>query len=106
MENVARDHADEEEPDLEQEDRSGDGRHYEAEPLLRISDPIARRRHRDVRRVRRGWLPRQKKGSAQVVLQRIQDTVTFPGETLILGVEGGNAAFGRKFRWMRGSRIV
>jgi Zn-dependent protease with chaperone function len=56
--------------------------------------------------VRRGWLPRQKKGSAQVVLQRIQDTVTFPGETLILGVEGGNAAFGRKFRWMRGSRIV
>ena len=30
----------------------------------------------------------------------------FPGETLILSVEGGNAAFGRKFRWMRGSRIV
>jgi Zn-dependent protease with chaperone function len=56
--------------------------------------------------VLRGWLPWQKKGSARVVLQRIQETVTFPGETLILSVEGGNAAFGRKFRWMRGSRIV
>src|SRR5262249_39737216 len=52
--------------------------------------------------VRGGWLPGQKKGSAQVVLQRIQETVTFPGETLILSVEGGNAAFGRKFRWIRG----
>jgi hypothetical protein len=56
--------------------------------------------------VRGGWLPGQKKGSAQVVRQRIQETVTFPGETMILNVEGGNAAFGRKFRWMRGSRIV
>jgi hypothetical protein len=56
--------------------------------------------------VRRGWLPWKAKGSVQVVLRRIQEAVVFPGETLILGVEGGNAAFGRKFRWMRGSRIV
>jgi hypothetical protein len=56
--------------------------------------------------VRGGWLPGQQKGSEQVVLQRIQETVTFPGETLILSVGGPNAAFGRKFRWMRGSRIV
>jgi Zn-dependent protease with chaperone function len=56
--------------------------------------------------VRRGWLPGQAKGRVQVVLQRIQESVSFPGETLILSVEGGNAAFGRKFRWMRGSRIV
>jgi len=56
--------------------------------------------------VRGGWLPGQQKGSEQVVLQRIQETVTFPGETLILSVGGRNAAFGRKFRWMRGSRIV
>ena len=56
--------------------------------------------------VRGGWLPGQAKGNIQVVLQRIQESVSFPGETLILSVEGGNAAFGRKFRWMRGSRIV
>jgi hypothetical protein len=56
--------------------------------------------------VRGGWLPGRKKGSVQVVLHRIQETVFFPGETLILSVEGANAAFGRKFRWMRGSRIV
>lgn len=57
--------------------------------------------------VRSGWLPGQKKkGSAQAVLARIQESVSFPGETLILSVEGGNAAFGSKFRWMRGSRIV
>jgi hypothetical protein len=56
--------------------------------------------------VRRGWLPGQAKGRVQVVLQRIQESVSYPGETLILSVEGGNAAFGRKFRWMRGSRIV
>jgi hypothetical protein len=56
--------------------------------------------------VRRGWLPWQAKASVQGVLQRIQETVSFPGETLILSVEGSNAAFGRKFRWMRGSRIV
>jgi len=56
--------------------------------------------------VRRGWLPWQAKGSVQAVLQRIQETVSFQGETLILNVAGTNAAFGRKFRWMRGSRIV
>jgi Zn-dependent protease with chaperone function len=56
--------------------------------------------------VRGGWLPWQAKGSVQAVQQRIHETVSFPGETLILSVEGSNAAFGRKFRWMRGSRIL
>jgi len=32
--------------------------------------------------------------------------VQFPGETLILSVQGENYRFGRKFRWMRGSRIA
>jgi hypothetical protein len=27
-------------------------------------------------------------------------------DVVILSVEGENSAFGRKFRWMRGSRIV
>jgi Zn-dependent protease with chaperone function len=53
-----------------------------------------------------GWLPWGKKDSSQVVLRRIQETVQFPGETMILSVEGKNSAFDRKFRWMRGSRIV
>lgn len=53
-----------------------------------------------------GWLPWRKKDSSQVVLRRIQESVQFPGETMILSVHGGNSAFGRKFRWMRGSRIV
>ena len=53
-----------------------------------------------------GWLPWGKKGSSQVVLRRIQETVQFPGETLILSIEGEHYQFGRKFRWMRGSRIV
>jgi len=50
--------------------------------------------------------PWQRKGSVQVVLRRIQEQVSFPGETMILSVEGQNYRFGRKFRWMRGSRIV
>jgi Zn-dependent protease with chaperone function len=53
-----------------------------------------------------GWLPWGKKDSSQVVLRRIQESVQFPGETMILRVEGKNSAFGRKFRWMRRSRIV
>jgi hypothetical protein len=53
-----------------------------------------------------GWLPWGRKGSPQVVLGRIQQTVQFPGETLILSVEGENYRFGRKLRWLRGSRIV
>ena len=40
------------------------------------------------------------------VLAQIRDNVTFPGETLILNVEGDKYRFGRKFRWSRGSRIV
>jgi Zn-dependent protease with chaperone function len=51
-------------------------------------------------------LPWRKRDSSQVVLRRIQESVQFPGETMILSVQGGNSAFRRKFRWMRGSRIV
>ena len=51
-------------------------------------------------------MPWGKKDSSQVVLRRIQESVQFPGETMILRVEGKNSAFGRKFRWMRRSRIV
>ena len=56
--------------------------------------------------VRSGWLPRQRKAAIATVLRRIQESVSFPGETLILSIERENAAFRRKFVWMRGSRIV
>jgi Zn-dependent protease with chaperone function len=46
------------------------------------------------------------KRRAAEVLAALQEKVSFPGETLILCVEGENRAFGGKFRWMRGSRIA
>jgi hypothetical protein len=48
----------------------------------------------------------QNKRRAAEVLERIRTGVTFPGETTILNVEGANYPFGRKLRWMRGSRIL
>jgi Zn-dependent protease with chaperone function len=52
----------------------------------------------------RGWLGRKRRIAE--VHQRIHEGVSFPGETLFLNVEGENYRFGRKFRWMRGSRIA
>jgi hypothetical protein len=46
------------------------------------------------------------KKRAAEVLQRIQEAVQFPGETMIINVDGDNYRFGRKFRWMRGARIL
>lgn len=40
------------------------------------------------------------------MLQVIQTTVQFPGETLIINVDGGNYRFRRKFRRMREARIL
>jgi hypothetical protein len=51
-----------------------------------------------------GWLGRKRR--AAEVQERLGQAVTWPGETLILNVEGENYRFGRKLRWMRGSRIV
>lgn len=46
------------------------------------------------------------KQRAREVLRQIQQSVRFPGETLIINVEGRNRRFGRKFRWMRGARVL
>lgn len=40
------------------------------------------------------------------VLVKIQSSVRFPGNTLIVNVEGDNYRFGRKFRRQRGARIL
>jgi len=45
-------------------------------------------------------------GRSPVVLPHVQESVQFPGETMIFSVEGGNAAFGGKIRWMRGLHMV
>jgi hypothetical protein len=52
----------------------------------------------------RGWLNRKRRTAE--VLERIHQAVTWPGETLIISVEGENYRFGRKLRWIRGSRIL
>jgi hypothetical protein len=52
-----------------------------------------------------GFTLRAKRRRAEVQ-QHILNDVEFPGETMVLSVEGDNYRFGRKFRWMRGSRIL
>jgi hypothetical protein len=47
-----------------------------------------------------------KQDNRQLVARHIRKGVQFPGETMILSVEGKNSAFARKFRWMRDSRIA
>lgn len=53
------------------------------------------------------WRPRfVSRVDAMQVQDQIAKTVQFPHETLIVCVEGNNARFGRKWRWMQGSRVV
>jgi len=53
--------------------------------------------------VRRGW--HRSRRAAQVQRQ-VAETVQFPGETLILNVEGVNSGIGRDLQWMDGARIL
>lgn len=48
------------------------------------------------------WRSRQ----VRQVLDHLKEKIAFPYPTLILGVDGKNYRFGRKFAWMRGSRIL
>lgn len=56
--------------------------------------------------VRGGFWPSQRKKLVARVQKHIVETVGFPGETLVLSLEGANYRVGRKLRFMRGSRIV
>jgi Zn-dependent protease with chaperone function len=49
------------------------------------------------------WFHNRKR--AADVQQRIVETLRFPGEALIISLEGHNRGFGRKFRFIRGARI-
>ena len=53
-----------------------------------------------------GFLRRRRERRVAEVVRAIQSGVSFVGETLIINVDGASNRFGRKFRWMRGSRIV
>lgn len=46
------------------------------------------------------------KRRTEQVLRDIQSSVDFPGETIIICVEGENYRFGRKLRFMRGTRVL
>lgn len=52
------------------------------------------------------WFQPHSKQRRQKVLQQIKESVPFPGETIIISVEGDNYRFGHKFRWIRGARIL
>ncbi len=53
-----------------------------------------------------GFSQRHLKQRAQEIMRLLQETVRFPGETLIINVEGVNYRFGRKFRWIRGAKVL
>ena len=46
------------------------------------------------------------KRRASAVVEQIREKANFSGEPPIVNVGGDNFRFGRKYRWMRGSRIV
>jgi hypothetical protein len=50
------------------------------------------------------WRPASKLRATEAQ-QAILASVRFPGETMVISVEGGNYRFGRKFRFMRGTRV-
>jgi Zn-dependent protease with chaperone function len=52
------------------------------------------------------WWSLHSKRKAQEVQQQIIDNVIFPGQALVLNVEGANQRFARKLRFMRGSQIL
>lgn len=52
-----------------------------------------------------GLLDFMRERQRAAVLQRLRESVNFPGETLLLGVDGGYYRFGRKLRWRRGARV-
>lgn len=55
--------------------------------------------------VQRSGLLRRRRFTPEAVMVDLKHIV-FPGETLIVSVEGVNYRFGRKFRWMRGAKIL
>lgn len=53
-----------------------------------------------------GMFQRYEKRCADKTSANIRKAVQFPGETLIINVEGESSRIGRKLYWMRGSRIL
>jgi Zn-dependent protease with chaperone function len=53
-----------------------------------------------------GLFQLHRKRRVKEVLAKIQESVSFPGETIIINVDGPNHRFDRKFWWMRGARLL
>ena len=69
-------------------------RHFPERPLYILGYVVARK-----------GIFRNKERAAELA-EEINREVQFPGHTLIMSVIGDNYRFGRKFRWMRGARIL
>lgn len=52
------------------------------------------------------WYLLHSSDRSSAALRAIQAQVAFPGETILVGVDGSNARFGRKFKKVRGSRLI
>jgi Zn-dependent protease with chaperone function len=51
------------------------------------------------------WWKLRNARAIDALMQRIVGSIELPGETLVINVEGDNYRFGRKFYWMRGTRL-
>ena len=78
-----------------------------------VSPPLHAKSFASIERPRDGtgatgnaaWWQFHRKANVAEVLRQIRASVNFPGETMIINVDGENYRFGRKFFWMRGARI-
>jgi hypothetical protein len=52
------------------------------------------------------WYQLTNKKRIEDVLQQIQNDMPLEQAVLILSIEGDNYKFGRKMRWIKGSRIL
>ena len=52
------------------------------------------------------WWKLDNRAKANAILRRMSQEVRFPGETIIVSLEGSNQGFAKKIRRVRGSRIV
>jgi Zn-dependent protease with chaperone function len=56
-------------------------------------------------KITRGWAPRNAV-LAHAILQRLKQEIQFPGETLIVNIEGSNGRLAPRLKGMRGARIL
>jgi Zn-dependent protease with chaperone function len=68
--------------------------HYQDHPLYVLA--FERRSH---------FWKLESSGASEAIAQRVGSDVTFPGETIIIGIDGDNKAFRKKFRALAGAEL-